>query len=277
VVLRIRRQAIWSGQAKSHRGCLAFRQDQRKNSGFTAGYNAWIRLGDSELAALTSIPLVESVPNIPNPVVSKVNPIGLARMFWWWVGLTGFSLLGDLILLISGVFRYEPGAVILVNIPWMAASILEYILTYRYWQTIQDGSTRTTPGKAVGFQFIPFFSIYWLFPAYFGLAQDQNRFIDRQFIGRGRKSQSLYALTYVILYWLWIAFMLFLTISTIIFDNSYYYGSMTLTFYNSQILIPIFIILGLSIILRCIMLIDFYLTTRLILKRLQADVEIQSP
>lgn len=230
----------------------------------------WIRLEDSDLAALTKVPLSEPAANKSIPFVSNVNPIGLSRLFWWWVGLTGFSLLGDLILLITGVFRYEPGAVILANIPWMAGSILEFFLSYRYWQIIQDGSTRTTPGKAVGFQFIPFFSIYWLFPAYFGLTQDQNRFIDRQF-GNSSKDHikrpvSMISLSYVISYWLFIVMIISLAIGTIIYQNTYYY-SLSFSFYNNQIILIVAILLGLNILLRIAMFVDFYLTTRSILKQ----------
>ena len=37
------------------------------------------------------------------------------------------------------------------------------------------GGARTSPGKAVGFMFIPFFSLYWIFVCYHGWAQDWNR------------------------------------------------------------------------------------------------------
>src|SRR5215472_4189380 len=39
------------------------------------------------------------------------------------------------------------------------------VLIYQMWQSIQDGHARTTPGKAVGFLFIPFFNLYWMFQA----------------------------------------------------------------------------------------------------------------
>ncbi len=42
------------------------------------------------------------------------------------------------------------------------------ILVYKIWVPIQDGDVRTTPGKACGFMFIPFFNFYWIFQAYWG-------------------------------------------------------------------------------------------------------------
>ena len=54
--------------------------------------------------------------------------------------------------------------------------VLGFILLYRCWNSIQDGNPRTTPGRAVGFLFIPFFSAYWLYVAFVGLAKDMNTY-----------------------------------------------------------------------------------------------------
>lgn len=54
-------------------------------------------------------------------------------------------------------------------------SIFTYIYLYRAWNYIQDlPNVATTPGKAVGFLFIPFFNIYWLFVAYHGWSKNYN-------------------------------------------------------------------------------------------------------
>jgi hypothetical protein len=66
----------------------------------------------------------------------------------------------------------------------LASMVLELILLYRYWSIIQDGHASTTPGRAVGFQFIPFYNYYWFFRAYWGLARDNNRYIQRHFSNR---------------------------------------------------------------------------------------------
>lgn len=59
----------------------------------------------------------------------------------------------------------------------LVAMIFGYVLLYKAWKVIQDGQPRTTPGKAVGFLFIPFFNLYWMFVAYWGWAQDFNKYI----------------------------------------------------------------------------------------------------
>lgn len=54
-------------------------------------------------------------------------------------------------------------------------AILGLIYIHRAWTAIQPGHPSTTPGKAVGFLFIPLFNIYWAFIAYWKWAQDWNR------------------------------------------------------------------------------------------------------
>jgi len=57
--------------------------------------------------------------------------------------------------------------------------VMECVLLYKAWKIIQDGSARTSPGKAVGFLFIPFFNLYWIFQAYWGFAKDYNAYVQR--------------------------------------------------------------------------------------------------
>jgi hypothetical protein len=61
----------------------------------------------------------------------------------------------------------------------MLSFIPFYINVYRAWYCIQPGGfARSTPGKAIGFLFIPFFNFYWLFQAFKGLASDWNRTVS---------------------------------------------------------------------------------------------------
>ena len=68
----------------------------------------------------------------------------------------------------------------LLNFVCMIISVvMASILLYRFWNIIQSGTRkRTTPGKAVGFCFIPFFNIYWIYVAYVGLARDMNLYCE---------------------------------------------------------------------------------------------------
>lgn len=70
------------------------------------------------------------------------------------------------------------GAVVALFAGWVStivAYILGLIALFRAWKLLQPGQPRTTPGKAVGFLFIPFFNLYWIFVAFYGWAQDWNR------------------------------------------------------------------------------------------------------
>ena len=67
-----------------------------------------------------------------------------------------------------------PGLSLLLGI---LGAVLGLILIHRMWQAIQAGPARTTPGKAVGFLFIPCFNLYWIFVALWGWAMDYNQFI----------------------------------------------------------------------------------------------------
>ncbi|NNC87645.1 MAG: DUF4339 domain-containing protein [Akkermansiaceae bacterium] len=58
------------------------------------------------------------------------------------------------------------------------AVVMPLTFLHRAWKLLQWGAPRTTPGKAVGLLFVPFFNLYWLFVAYYGLAKDWNRTME---------------------------------------------------------------------------------------------------
>jgi hypothetical protein len=66
-------------------------------------------------------------------------------------------------------------------VPIIFATVVGMVLLYKMWAAIEGIGARTTPGKAVGFLFIPFFNFYWFFQAYWGWAQDYNKTVrERQ-------------------------------------------------------------------------------------------------
>jgi len=56
------------------------------------------------------------------------------------------------------------------------AFVVFAVLIYKMWKAIPTTGARTTPGKAVGFLFIPVFNVYWWFPAIWGWSQDWNSY-----------------------------------------------------------------------------------------------------
>ena len=57
-------------------------------------------------------------------------------------------------------------------VPILLNLIFTAILHYKCWKAIPEGYARMTPGKAVGYLFIPFYGLYWLFPSIGGLGSD---------------------------------------------------------------------------------------------------------
>jgi hypothetical protein len=85
-----------------------------------------------------------------------------------------------------------PLSFVFIGIPAIIAGIvIYYILLYRFWLLIQDGKARTSPGKAVGFCFIPFFNFYWMYVAVVGLAKDMNLYCQERNIEGPLPSEGL--------------------------------------------------------------------------------------
>jgi hypothetical protein len=65
-------------------------------------------------------------------------------------------------------------------IPSLVGVIIQLVLLYKLWATIQDPSVppRTTPGMAVGLLFVPFYNLYWIFQVYWGWTVDFNRLAE---------------------------------------------------------------------------------------------------
>lgn len=103
----------------------------------------------------------------------------------WWIGYP---------LSIIGQFLPAVGE-LLLSLIWMPALIVSTvfwcILLYRQWSLLQGHGARTTPGKAVGFGFIPFYCFYWWFVAYAGLATDTNNYLKSAGITSKRMSFGL--------------------------------------------------------------------------------------
>lgn len=76
--------------------------------------------------------------------------------------------------------------------------IIMMTLVYKMWASIQDGYARTSPGKALGFMFIPLFNLYWAFQVFPGFAHDFNAFAARHSINAPHLPAGLFT-TYVIL------------------------------------------------------------------------------
>jgi len=69
---------------------------------------------------------------------------------------------------------------VLSLLPGIFASIVWLVFLHRIWSSIQGVGARTSPARAVGFLFIPLFSLYWIFEAVWGWTKDFNRLAATQ-------------------------------------------------------------------------------------------------
>jgi hypothetical protein len=60
------------------------------------------------------------------------------------------------------------------------ATVFGCILHYKLWDALPTTERVTSPGKAVGFLFIPFFNFYWYFVSYAGLSTSIQKASGKQ-------------------------------------------------------------------------------------------------
>jgi hypothetical protein len=77
-------------------------------------------------------------------------------------------------------------------VPMLIGAIMSLTYFYKGWAALQDGHARTTPGKAIGFLFIPIFSIYWMFIAIGAWGSEYNKFAGRNGVQGFRASEGLF-------------------------------------------------------------------------------------
>lgn len=154
------------------------------------GMPDWVAAVNSELGKYllsTPPPIHSAQPPAYRPGAEPEylrKPDVLRTMWLWWIILcaAGFPL----------SFVYGIGYLLIIP-----GAIIGFMLLYRFWFIIQSGIPRTTPGKAVGYSFIPFYNFYWWYVAWVGLAKDMNAYCREKNIEA--KVDEGMALTYYIL------------------------------------------------------------------------------
>jgi Tfp pilus assembly protein PilE len=94
------------------------------------------------------------------------------------------SVVGGVISLIVGSETKTDVLAFLGIVALIFSAIYWLICLHKCWSIIQGFGARTTPGKAVGYLFIPFYNLYWAFVAYKGLADDANTFARKYGVGK---------------------------------------------------------------------------------------------
>lgn len=91
------------------------------------------------------------------------------------------------------------GWLVLYLLVAIATIVFECILLYKIWETLPASYRKITPGKAVGFMFIPFYNFYWVFENYISLVRGYYEYGKQT---RKPEIKDLYSLgvTYAILF-----------------------------------------------------------------------------
>lgn len=130
--------------------------------------------GDSAPASPTPPPQPASIPaTSQTATVNQTNHPARPddtnhRPINWIPALVFFCLMAAFLCIVEmATFdgaEEEAGMIALVGLPVMLlAVIFVSILHYKCWKTLPTAHRATSPGKAVGFMFIPFFNFYWAF------------------------------------------------------------------------------------------------------------------
>ncbi|MBA4383965.1 MAG: hypothetical protein C0410_04460 [Anaerolinea sp.] len=209
-------------------------------------------------------------PYVNTPQYKKVSLHSLTKLFWWWFGLS-FSVIPFLLVtFFANSQNWITGLLCVIELPFITSEVLLFILVYKFWQVIQDGAAPTSPGKAVGFMFIPLFNIYWWFVAYWGLSKGQNSFIERHFgntkVVSIRKAHPAIALSFFVFSFLYILLYLILMINSIslAIGSSVMPTQMTTMMWPYNLILSILSFIQMGFMFG--MFFDFFLTSKSILK-----------
>ncbi len=74
----------------------------------------------------------------------------------------------------------------------VCSAAIELMLFYKMWAAIKDNQASISPGRAVGFLFIPVFNIYWALLMLTGFTEDYNSFIIRRSIRAEKLPMTLF-------------------------------------------------------------------------------------
>ncbi len=125
---------------------------------WTNGMANWLPIGQTPLASLLgSAPPPVMPPSVAavyeDPEVAKMNKLWM----WFWISLIGILLGG---------------------IGLIAAAVLFFIIFHKSWKQIEHEGIRANADQATAGCFIPGWNYYWVFPAFRGLAREQNAKFD---------------------------------------------------------------------------------------------------
>lgn len=115
-------------------------------------------------------------PQIPTQQPSSGLAIGYSILgtLTWFMSIPAYILFMQAMIdgYLSGRDEEALAATIVLTIMFsIPSALLFFIWLYKTWEAVPQQHQSTTPGKAVGLLFVPFFNIYWMFRAFPGLSK----------------------------------------------------------------------------------------------------------
>ena len=189
VVLHVQQPTGRPGRRKHNPRVIRNGTVGRGTAVWKEGMQSWSVAGTTELQArlarMPPTPPPYHGPTVRCTSVPAYPPSSFKTLWLWFAWLAALGL---------------PLSAVIIGLPLlMAATVISCILLYRFWDMIQGGTRSTSPGKAVGFCFIPFFNVYWCYVAIVGLAEDVNGYCDQRNIEGPRVSERGSALAWYML------------------------------------------------------------------------------
>ena len=164
----------------------------RENLCWTEGMNGW-----DPIHAVFPLPTsvlppppgsIAPPPFKPTPTESKISWIPALVFYCIFIAV---NLLTDLVGL---------DAFVLISLPFMVLGLVFIsMLHYKCWASLPEHFRFTTPGKAVGYLFIPFYNFYWAFITWPKLSEGLSNWQKSRGVSVHPDTQS-FALAYAILF-----------------------------------------------------------------------------
>jgi hypothetical protein len=176
------------------------------DSGFKQGQQKWLPLSEifpnaGTASSKPSLPISPAKSSLPIPQNNKppMKKRTLGGIYVSSVVLMVLGLVFGGILILFGADRTWPagmiGGVALASIGYLqfmvAHIVIMFYILYRMWDSIQDGVSTST-GKAIGYLFIPVFSVYWVFKAWNGFPTEYNQYLERHQLNVSPINSSVY-------------------------------------------------------------------------------------
>lgn len=129
---------------------------------WTAGMASWAPIAQTPLASLFgNVPPVVPPAYYPAAVVKDPEVEKLDKLFmWFWICLAG--------------------SIITFGLSACVSVVLFFIIIYKAWTMVQHEGIRCTPDQAVAYCGIPGWNLYWIFPAFKGLAKELNDLMAKE-------------------------------------------------------------------------------------------------